>query len=55
MCVYLLEAYYFRTETENEWIWSGGVVGKKVERVKGWGTRYRRKGETNLLTMKEIK
>lgn len=29
MYVYLLEAYYFLTETENEWIWSGGVVGKK--------------------------
>lgn len=31
------------------------VWWEKMERVKGWGTRYRRKGETNLLTMKEIK
>lgn len=37
MYVYLLEAYYFLTETENEWIWSGGVVGKQWKESRDGG------------------
>lgn len=55
MYVYLLEAYYFLTETERGWICRGGAVGKKLERVEEWGTIYRRKGETHLFTIKKIK
>lgn len=43
MYVYLLEAYYFLTETEKEWIWSGGVVGKNGK-SEGMGDYMQEKG-----------